>query len=273
MMSSRYSRSTRRRSLALRRRVVEAHQRLAGLDEIAFAHQHVADDAAFEVLHLLVLARGDERAGGDDGAVERRQRRPQAEAADPRREDGQADHRRPAQAVGHVPLPGVERCAMPPSCRRSAGLGGREPADWRCAAAARRDAAPCSGARTPPARPLRSTSTRSTELSSAGRCVMTTTVTPFCLGAPHRLAQRLLADARRDWSSARRARSPPDRRTARGRARCAASGRPTAARRPPAAPSRSRAAGGRSCRARRRRPPPRRPSRRGDRCACGRRSP
>ena len=136
--------------LRLRRRVVEAHQRLPGLDQIAFAHEHVADDAAFEMLHLLVLAGGDERARGDDGTVERRQRRPQAEAADPRRDDGETCQRRPADAVGTCRCQvssGVDVAVMPAlrcsPCSRAALAAAR-------LCPGRRGAARCSGARTPP---------------------------------------------------------------------------------------------------------------------------
>jgi len=74
--------------LGLGRRVVEAHERLARLHALPFVHQHLANDAAFQVLHLLVLPGGDERARRHDRAVERGERRPQAEADDPNSEDG-----------------------------------------------------------------------------------------------------------------------------------------------------------------------------------------
>jgi hypothetical protein len=51
-------------------RVVESDQRLPCLDEIAFLDEHLAHNAALEMLHLLVLARGHERPRGDDRAVE-----------------------------------------------------------------------------------------------------------------------------------------------------------------------------------------------------------
>ena len=82
--------------LGARGGLVEAHERLALLDHVAFLHQHLGRDAALEVLDLLVLAGGDEGAGHDDGAVERRNAGPDAEAADADEQDGDADHGRPA---------------------------------------------------------------------------------------------------------------------------------------------------------------------------------
>ena len=43
-----------------RRRLVEPHQRLIDFDEIALVDQQILDDAAFQVLHDLVLAGGHE---------------------------------------------------------------------------------------------------------------------------------------------------------------------------------------------------------------------
>ena len=71
------------REVGARHRVVEPHHDVAGLDAVAVAHAHFADDAAGRVLHLLDVgidhdrARRDQRAGQLGGRrPSRRRRRP-----------------------------------------------------------------------------------------------------------------------------------------------------------------------------------------------------
>jgi hypothetical protein len=71
--------------------VVDHDQGLAGADVIAVAREDLAHDAAFLVLHRLVIELGLELADGDDGAGERRGVRPDADrAADERDRDQRA---------------------------------------------------------------------------------------------------------------------------------------------------------------------------------------
>jgi hypothetical protein len=73
------------------RRIVEPEQYLACLDQIAFLHQHFANDSPLEMLHLFVLAGGDKRARGDDGTVQWSDYRPKSEAEQPSEKDGTAE--------------------------------------------------------------------------------------------------------------------------------------------------------------------------------------
>jgi hypothetical protein len=91
-----------------RTRLVEPQQRLAGIDHLAVAYQNLADDAAFQVLHELVLSRRHECAGCDDGAVEGSGAGPQAKAEPPYHEHGHAHCRRPAQPLRHGAMPLVD---------------------------------------------------------------------------------------------------------------------------------------------------------------------
>ena len=87
---------------------VEPEQRLTVLDEVAFLDEHLAQDAAFQMLDVLVLSRGDERAGDHDRAVQRGDRAPSAEAADAQQQDGGANDRSGyAHAGRHVLVPFV----------------------------------------------------------------------------------------------------------------------------------------------------------------------
>ena len=87
MMMRRYLRSDEAAQLGVGGGRIEAQQRLVLLDQITFLDQHLAEDAAFEMLHLLVLAGGDERARDDDGALERCDGGPDAEPADAEQQD------------------------------------------------------------------------------------------------------------------------------------------------------------------------------------------
>ncbi|MNN44314.1 hypothetical protein D3C81_1585980 [compost metagenome] len=73
-------------------RLVEAEQRLALLDDFAFAHQDPADHAAAHRLHGFALARHDDRALHRNALIERRQGRPSEETA------GANDRQNPAHA-------------------------------------------------------------------------------------------------------------------------------------------------------------------------------
>ena len=62
--------------------VVQPDHDLAGLDHLAFAHQHFADDAALQVLDGLALGVHRDHAAVRNALVERREGRPQQEAAE-----------------------------------------------------------------------------------------------------------------------------------------------------------------------------------------------
>src|SRR5262249_333260 len=81
------------------------HQRLVGFDNLALLDQEFADDAAFEVLDLLVLADGDEIARRHHRARKRRDRRPGAEAREPEEQHRKSDHGRNSRAARHAAIP------------------------------------------------------------------------------------------------------------------------------------------------------------------------
>src|SRR6266705_3521146 len=70
-----------------RHRIVEPHHNVAFLDDAAFAHQDIADDAAVRMLHLLDVRFDDDRARRDDGAGELAGGGPAADAEHQQRDD------------------------------------------------------------------------------------------------------------------------------------------------------------------------------------------
>ena len=75
---------------------VKLDQGLARLDDVAFAHEDVADDAAFQMLNDLVLARRHEGARGDHRASDESRIRPIAKS------HHEQDHRNDARRGWHV---------------------------------------------------------------------------------------------------------------------------------------------------------------------------
>ena len=78
--------------------IVEPEQHLAGNHLVAVPNQDLADDAAFEMLHGLALARDADHAGRDGGAFQGRHGRPAAEAAEEQGQDHQAGGHRAGDA-------------------------------------------------------------------------------------------------------------------------------------------------------------------------------
>ena len=70
--------------------VVEPHHHLAGLDEIAVAREHFADDAAGRMLHLLHVRFDDDLSRRDQRARDFRGRCPAAEPAGQNDDDREA---------------------------------------------------------------------------------------------------------------------------------------------------------------------------------------
>ena len=71
--------------------LVEPHHDIAGLDEIAVAHPHLADHAAGRVLHLLDVGIDHDRARRDQRAGDLRRRGPAAEPAGQHQDQREAD--------------------------------------------------------------------------------------------------------------------------------------------------------------------------------------
>ena len=184
-------------------RGVEAKERLADFDQVALLHQHLAQDAAFQMLDVLVLPRGHEGAGHDDCAFQGCKRRPHAEAADAHQQNGGADQDRPADARRHAAMPFVDAGAGRHGASSALGAavagkagGVRAPsqaAGGRRAFGLRTRRRTSLGGPNASARPARRMRTLSTILRRAGRWVMTMVVTPFCLRAHECFGQGLFA--------------------------------------------------------------------------------
>ena len=94
-------------------------QNVARRHALALLNEQAAHDAAVAVLHGLAVARHDDGAGGHDGARQRRDRRPAAEAAEEQHDDPETRtdlaleaaaqpgcvRRRCAQFHGHAAFP------------------------------------------------------------------------------------------------------------------------------------------------------------------------
>lgn len=78
--------------VGLEARGIQAQQRVADFDHLAFVDEHLGDDAAFEVGDLLQLGRGDRLAIATGDFVDLGEMRPEAE------EQGEADQRPDGQA-------------------------------------------------------------------------------------------------------------------------------------------------------------------------------
>jgi hypothetical protein len=87
---------------------IETQYGLIGLYMLAFANEDIANDAAFEMLDLLVLSGCDKRSGDDDGTFERSNRRPDAKAAKAKKKDRNADPDRLAAVARHILVPLID---------------------------------------------------------------------------------------------------------------------------------------------------------------------
>ena len=80
--------------------LVEPHHDVAGLDDVAVAHAHLADHAAGRVLHLLDVGIDHDRARRDQRAGDLHRRGPAAEPAGQHQHQRQADDQmRPDRAA------------------------------------------------------------------------------------------------------------------------------------------------------------------------------
>src|SRR5262245_44597509 len=67
--------------------IVEHDQHVSGANTVTFLDPQILDDAAIEVLYALAVALHLDHAIGDNGAIERREGRPRAEAAEEQSSD------------------------------------------------------------------------------------------------------------------------------------------------------------------------------------------
>jgi DNA ligase D-like protein (predicted polymerase) len=153
--------------------ILDDHQRLSLPHLLAVAHADLAHDAAFQVLHHLAVQVDLDEALRDDGARQRRERRPEGEAGDPRRNDEQARarDRRDAQ----LPFE-LDHAACLGRAVTRASISARGPNTSRA--------------------PSRSTSSLSTPPRSDGRWATTITVTP----SSFRLRSALSSACSPSWS-------------------------------------------------------------------------
>ncbi len=165
-------------------RVVK-HDHGLGLDPVAFAHPQLADDAAIEMLDRLAVAVDLDDGWRDDGAVERRVRRPSRRA----RRRTAASRQDPSGSAGRCRLATRPRARDRRSSVRS---WPQTPDAWRAARSLASEATgagtgwpslagprPCAcNSRTMPVCII---TILSTLLSVAGRCEMTITVQPISL--------------------------------------------------------------------------------------------
>src|ERR1700722_11525682 len=93
--------------LGLRSRIVQSYHRLVGFDDISFLDQKFSNDSPFQVLHLLILSGGNERAGRNDSAGQWSRCSPRTKSNSPNQQYQRADHDWAARIMLHVAMPSM----------------------------------------------------------------------------------------------------------------------------------------------------------------------
>src|SRR4051812_5524414 len=159
--------------------VVEPHHDVAGLDHVAIASTHLADDAAGRMLDLLDVGFDHDLTRRDQSARNLHRRPPAAEADQEDQHDPKPEHQVEPDRLPYGPLRGRLRAAerhrahalAPPSLTILIGAGGvtRGWITW---------ASTCSLGPKACMRPSRSTRIWSTASTPIGRCATTMTTAP-----------------------------------------------------------------------------------------------